>query len=46
MRELQIEHHYIEIADTGHDAQGLLLRLLDTDAGFYRRAFASVLTRP
>jgi enterochelin esterase-like enzyme len=46
MRELQIEHDYIEIADTGHDAQRVLLRLLDSDAGFYRRAFASVFKRP
>jgi hypothetical protein len=45
MRQLQIDHAYLEIPDTGHDARALLLRLMDVDAGFYTRALSPVMKK-
>ena len=45
MRQLQIDHAYLEIPDTGHDARALLLRLMDVDAGFYTRVLSSVMKK-
>lgn len=45
MRQLQIDHAYLEIPDTGHDARALLLRLMDVDPGFYTRALSPVMKK-